>query len=150
MVESVENFRFSVNSRTCCQTKRSEMPLILESQNGCHLDVFLPKQHIFQDSCIDHLRCLGKSLFPFYLISFSKLNDFTIDYFTKEVSLMTFSSPELTFLEISRKDLILEAYNGQMFFLLKQENFQDSCINHIRHLGKYLSPHILTRSLYLN
>ena len=34
------------------------------------------------------------------LVSFSKLNDFTIDFITKEVALITFSSPELTFLKI--------------------------------------------------
>ena len=61
---------------------------------------FLPKQDSFQDSCINHLRCLRKSLFPLILASFSKLNDFTIDFFAKEVALITFSFPELTFLEI--------------------------------------------------
>ena len=58
---------------------------------------FLPKQDSFQDSCINHLRCLRKSLFPLILASFLKLNDFTIDFFAKEVALITSSSPELIF-----------------------------------------------------
>ena len=57
---------------------------------------FLPKQDSFQDSCFNHLRCLRKSHFPLILVSFSKLNDFTIDFFAKEVALITFSFPELT------------------------------------------------------
>ena len=61
------------------------------------LHIFLPKQDSFQDSCINHLWCLRKSLFPLKLASFSKLNDLANHFFRKEVALITFSSPELTF-----------------------------------------------------
>ena len=59
--------------------------------------LFLPKQDSFQDSSINHLRCLRNFLFPFILASFSKINDFTIDFFAKEVVLITFFFPELIF-----------------------------------------------------
>ena len=58
---------------------------------------FLLKEVSFHDSGINHLRWLRKCLFALILASYSKLNDFTINFFAKEIALITFYSPELTF-----------------------------------------------------
>ena len=79
--ESREIFRFSISSGDFYQTSISDTILILEILNEYHLDVFLAKQHSFQDSCIKHFQCLRKSLFPHILAIISKLNDFTINFF---------------------------------------------------------------------
>ena len=39
----------------------------------------------------------GKALFPHILVSFSKLNYITIYFFSNEVALVTFFSPQMTF-----------------------------------------------------
>ena len=77
--ESAEISRFSMDSGDFCQTERSVIILVLEAQNEYHVDVFLPKQDSFQDSSINHLRSLNKSLRPDILERSSKLNEFTID-----------------------------------------------------------------------
>ena len=48
-------------------------------------------------SSINHLRCFTKFLPPHILERISKLHDFTINFFAKEVALVTFSCPELKF-----------------------------------------------------
>ena len=78
--ESRESFRFLISSGDFYQTSISDTILILEILNEYHLDVFLAKQHSFQDSCINHFQCLRKFLFPHILAIISKLNDFTINF----------------------------------------------------------------------
>ena len=50
----------------------------------------MPKHHSFQDSRINTLRCLRKSLLPHILRSFWNLNDFVINFFAKPLGLFTF------------------------------------------------------------
>ena len=77
--EAAEISRFSIDSGDFCQTERSVIILVLEAQNEYQVDVFLPKQDSFQDSSINHLRSLNKSLRSDILERSSKLNEFTID-----------------------------------------------------------------------
>ena len=95
--ESAETFRFSINYRDFYQASRYGTKLILESQNGYHLNVFWTKQSSFQDSSINHLRCLWNYLFPHILASFWVLNDFIINFIAKNVNLDAFSPAELNF-----------------------------------------------------
>ena len=50
----------------------------------------MSKHHSFQDSRINNLRCLRKSLLPHILRSFWNLNDFVINFFAKPLGLFTF------------------------------------------------------------
>ena len=83
--------KFSINSRHFSQTSRSDTILILEPQKGYHLDIFCPKQESFQNTCIKHLQYSRKALFLYILVRFSMLNDFKINFFSKEVALDIFS-----------------------------------------------------------
>ena len=81
--ESVEIFRFTISSGDFSQTERSDIILILEAYNRYHLDVFLSKQYSFQDSSINHLRYLRKSLLTYILAWGLWLSEFTIDSLQK-------------------------------------------------------------------
>ena len=71
--------------------------MILVNLEWIPLKCFSIKQDSFQDYCVKYLQCLRKALFSHILATFSKLNNFTINFFPKEVALVTFFSPELTF-----------------------------------------------------
>ena len=64
--------------------------MVLETYKGYHLDVFSQKQNLFFQS-------KTKALFPHTLVFFSKLNDFTIDFFKNKVVLVILSQIELAF-----------------------------------------------------
>ena len=81
--ESAEIFRFTISSGDFSQTERSDTILILEAYNRYHLDIFLWKQYSFQDSSINHLRYLRKSLLTYILAWSLWLNEFTIDSLQK-------------------------------------------------------------------
>ena len=87
---------FSFNFKDFYQTSIFDTTQILETQNGYHLEVFIPKQDSFLDSYITYLQNSREALFPHILASFSKLNDFPIYFFAKEVALATFCCSELT------------------------------------------------------
>ena len=99
--KSTDSFRFSIKSGDFCQTERSDTILILEAYNEYHLDVFDTKQVSFQDPCVKHLQYSRKPLVPHILVSFPKLNNFTIDFSSNKVALVIFSWLEFTFLRSS-------------------------------------------------
>ena len=47
--ESAEVFRFSISSKDIYETKIYDTKMILETQTGYHLDIFLPKQNSLHD-----------------------------------------------------------------------------------------------------
>ena len=76
--KSAEIFRFSVSSGDFYHNARSDIILILETLEWVSLRCFSTKS--FQDSSINHLPCLRKSLLPHILARNSKLNDFIINF----------------------------------------------------------------------
>lgn len=91
------NFLFINQFQRFFETERPVTILILETQNGYYLDVFLPKEDNFQGSCINQYGCLKKLIFCRILGYFSTINNFMINFVVNKVGLETFFLPELTF-----------------------------------------------------